>query len=53
MVHRDTGGTAVIEKLTRHGDCLALIIDKGVLDLLDTTADTPLAVETGGRGRLR
>jgi antitoxin component of MazEF toxin-antitoxin module len=39
----------MIKKLTRHGNSLALIIDKGVLDLLDITADTPLAVETDGR----
>lgn len=39
----------MIKKLTRHGNSLALVIDKGVLDLLDITADTPLAVRTDGR----
>ena len=39
----------MIKKLTRHGNSLALVIDKGVLDLLEITADTPLAVRTDGR----
>ncbi|HEY5999868.1 MAG TPA: AbrB/MazE/SpoVT family DNA-binding domain-containing protein [bacterium] len=39
----------MIKKLTRHGNSLALVIDKGVLDLLEITADTPLAVTTDGK----
>lgn len=39
----------MIKKLTRHGNSLALVIDKGVLDLLEITADTPLSVRTDGR----
>jgi len=38
----------MIKKLTRHGNSLALVIDKGILDLLDIDADTPLSVNTDG-----
>lgn len=39
----------MIKRLTRHGNSLALVIDKGVLDLLEIDADTPLSVSTDGR----
>ena len=39
----------MIKKLTRHGNSLALIIDRGVLELLDIDADTPVEVSTDGR----
>lgn len=39
----------MIKKLTRHGNSLALVIDKGILDLLNIDADTPLALNTDGR----
>ena len=39
----------MIKKLTKHGNSLALVIDKGILDLLNIDADTPLAVNTDGR----
>jgi antitoxin component of MazEF toxin-antitoxin module len=39
----------MIKKLTRHGNSLALVIDKGILDLLDIDADTPLTIKTDGR----
>lgn len=39
----------MIKKLTRHGNSLALVIDKGVLDLLEIDAETPLAVTTDGK----
>ena len=36
----------MVKKLIRHGNSLALIIDKPVLDLLKITEDTPLEIET-------
>lgn len=36
--------------LTKHGDNLALVIDKPLLELLGIDADTPLHVETDGTG---
>jgi antitoxin MazE len=42
----------VIKKLTRHGNSLALVLDKPILDLLGIDAETPLEVTTDG-SRLR
>ena len=39
----------MIKKLTKHGNSLALVIDKGILDLLDIGADTPISITTDGR----
>lgn len=39
----------MVKHLTRHGNSLALVIEKGVLNLLNIDADTPLAVATDGR----
>lgn len=39
----------MIKRLTRHGNSLALVIDRGVLDLLEIGADTPLSITTDGR----
>jgi len=39
----------MIKRLTKHGNSLALVIEKGVLDLLDIDADTPLSITTDGR----
>lgn len=39
----------MIKRLTKHGNSLALVIDRGVLDLLDIDADTPLSITTDGR----
>ena len=36
------------KKLTRHGNSLALVIDRGVLDLLNIDGDTPLDLSTDG-----
>jgi antitoxin MazE len=41
-------GGIVVKRLTKHGNSLALVIEKGVLDLLEIGADTPLAVTTDG-----
>ena len=36
------------KKLTRHGNSLALVTDKGVLELLNIDAQTPLEIKTDG-----
>ncbi len=36
----------MVKTLIRHGNSLALIIDKPVLDLLKITEETPLEIET-------
>jgi antitoxin component of MazEF toxin-antitoxin module len=37
------------KKLTKHGNSLALVIEKPVLELLGIDADTPLSITTDGR----
>ncbi len=39
----------MIKKLTRHGNSMALVIEKGVLDLLDIDDKTPLDISTDGK----
>lgn len=39
----------MIKKLTRHGNSLALVIDRGVLDLLEIDSETPLNIRTDGK----
>ncbi len=39
---------AIEKTLTRHGNSLALVIDRPVLDLLGITADTLLEIRTDG-----
>jgi len=38
----------MLKKLTRHGNSLALVLDKGVLDLLNIDSETPLEISTDG-----
>ena len=38
----------MVKRLTKHGNSLALVIDKGVLELLGIGPDTPLAISTDG-----
>lgn len=38
----------MVKKLTRHGNSLALVMDRGVLDLLSIDAETPLDISTDG-----
>jgi antitoxin component of MazEF toxin-antitoxin module len=38
----------VVKKLTKHGNSLALIIDRPILDLLKIDPETPLEVSTDG-----
>ena len=39
----------MIKRLTTHGNSLALIIDKAILELLHINQDTPLEINTDGR----
>ena len=39
----------MVKHLTKHGNSLALVIDRGVLDLLEIDADTPLSMTTDGK----
>ena len=39
----------MIKKLAKHGNSLALVVDRAVLDLLDIDADTPLEISTDGQ----
>ena len=39
----------MIKTLTAHGNSLALIVDKPILELLDISPDTPLQITTDGR----
>lgn len=43
------GGTLVIKKLTKHGNSQALVLDRGVLDLLKINPDTYLDISTDGK----
>ena len=38
----------MLKRLTRHGNSLALVIDRAVLELLNIEADTPLDISTDG-----
>ena len=38
----------MIKKLTKHGNSMALVIDRSVLDLLKIDTDTPVEVSTDG-----
>ena len=39
----------MIKKLTRHGNSLALVIDRPILELLNIDPETPLDVSTDGK----
>ena len=39
----------MIKTLTKHGNSLALVIEKPVLELLGADADTPFDISTDGR----
>ena len=38
----------MVKKLTKHGNSLALILDRALLDLLNIQAETPLVITTDG-----
>ena len=39
----------MVKKLTKHGNSLALVIDKPILELLNIDQETPLEVATDGK----
>lgn len=39
----------MVKKLTKHGNSLALVIDRAILDLLHIDSDTPLDISTDGK----
>lgn len=39
----------MVKKLTKHGNSLALVIDRPILDLLKIDVDTPLDISTDGQ----
>lgn len=39
----------MVKRLTKHGNSLALVVDKPILDLLKIDAETPLDLSTDGR----
>jgi len=39
----------MLKKLTKHGNSMALVIDRPILDLLRIDPDTPLYVSTDGK----
>ena len=39
----------MVKKLTKHGNSLALVIDKPVLELLNIDGSTPLEISTDGK----
>jgi len=39
----------MITRLTKYGNNLALVIDRGILDLLEIDKETPLLVTTDGK----
>jgi antitoxin MazE len=39
----------MVKKLTKHGNSLALVIDRPILDLLNIDPETPLDVSTDGK----
>jgi antitoxin component of MazEF toxin-antitoxin module len=40
--------TAMIKRLTKHGNSLALVIDRAILELLEIDVTTPLSISTDG-----
>jgi antitoxin MazE len=39
----------MVKKLTKHGNSLALVIDRPILDLLNIDPETPLELTTDGK----
>jgi len=39
----------MIKKLTKHGNSLALVIDRAILDLLKIDPETPIEITTDGK----
>lgn len=52
LYHCDTIGlteAVMVKKLTKHGNSLALVIDRPILDLLKIDVETPLEISTDGQ----
>ena len=45
----NTTKTGIVKRLTKHGNSLALVIDRSVLELLEIDAKTPLSITTDGK----
>ena len=39
----------MVKRLTKHGNSLALVIDRGILELLEIDAQPPLSLTTDGK----
>ncbi|MCB0385166.1 MAG: hypothetical protein KDD43_07215 [Bdellovibrionales bacterium] len=39
----------MVKKLTKHGNSMALVIDKAILEILKINEDTPLELTTDGK----
>ena len=48
-IHDSTNGGYMIKNLTKHGNSMALIIDKAILELLNITDKTSLEITTNGK----
>ena len=48
MCIRSIGGVTMTKTLIKHGNSLALVIDKPILEMLQISADTPLELRTDG-----
>lgn len=42
-------GAVMVKKLTKHGNSMALVIDKAILEILNISEDTPLELSTDGK----
>ena len=49
VIHWIYEAVRMIKKLTKHGNSLALVIDRPILDLLRIDTDTPLDISTDGK----
>jgi antitoxin MazE len=45
----EEGGTMMTKTLSKHGNSLALVIDRSILELLGIDEKTPLSLTTDGR----
>lgn len=48
MIIQCSNGVTIMKKLTKHGNSLALVIERPILDLLKIDTDTPLEISTDG-----
>jgi antitoxin MazE len=49
VIHWKYGGSWIVQKLTKHGNSLALVIDRPILELLNIDPETLLDVSTDGK----